>query len=134
MFLTPCECAQIMSEIKNKEVSVRKVYYLLESFELLAVKIGNSCKITIQELEEYYERRDPRCAGIVRELAGNIKSQRGGGCFQRKPNHYPSIDIQEEFKCVQNPGRAGVEYQQVRFKKVYRKKRNDKQLEFCFSA
>ncbi|QLC60014.1 helix-turn-helix domain-containing protein [Treponema phagedenis] len=57
MFLTPCECAQIMSEIENKEVSVRKVYYLLESFELLAVKIGNSCKITIQELEEYYERR-----------------------------------------------------------------------------
>ncbi|WP_252722540.1 hypothetical protein [Treponema phagedenis] len=114
-----------MSEIENKEVSVRKVYYLLESFEF---------KITIQELEEYYERRDPRCAGIVRELAGNIKRQRGGGCFQRKPNHYPSIDIQEEFKCVQNPGRAGVEYQQVRFKKVYRKKRNDKQLEFCFSA
>ncbi|QKS91495.1 hypothetical protein [Treponema phagedenis] len=33
MFLTPCECAQIMSEIENKEVSVRKVYYLLESFE-----------------------------------------------------------------------------------------------------
>ncbi|NVP25334.1 helix-turn-helix domain-containing protein [Treponema phagedenis] len=68
MFLTPCECAQIMSEIENKEVSVRKVYYLLESFELLAVKIGNSCKITIQELEEYYERRIPG----VQELLENL--------------------------------------------------------------
>ncbi|QEJ96778.1 hypothetical protein [Treponema phagedenis] len=71
---------------------------------MLAVKIGNSYKITIQELEEYYERRDPRCAGIVRELAGNIKRQRGGGCFQRKPNHYPSIDIQRNLNAYKIPG------------------------------
>lgn len=81
-FLTPKECAALLSKLENKKISRRHVYYLIEMYNLVGVRIGGQYRITAGEVKRYHEQK-------CRFLHGKLKRndcqtfcdfKRGGYC------------------------------------------------------
>lgn len=133
MLLTPFECAVIMSVIEGKNISVRKVYYLInERYELLGVKVGRSVRISDKEIKEYYDFRRFRVNRNISELAGYFKRGRNSFVLKCKQDDCLPPDFVKAIKRLQSTRRAGLEHKQRRSKNLHKKKRNYKQLEFPF--
>lgn len=77
MLLTPTETALIMSRIEQRTVTVRQVYYLLERYILVGLKIGQSIRITEEEIAQHYDG-DTRIRARIGEFADDIGRYRNG--------------------------------------------------------
>lgn len=75
MLLTPEECAHIIGGIEEKPYTIRQVYYLLERYKLVGIKIGQSIRISEEEIINLYGR-DERIRQRVALLTADIKRNR----------------------------------------------------------
>lgn len=75
MLLTPEECAHIIGGIEQRPCTIRQVYYLLERYKLVGIKIGQSIRICEEEIINLYDR-DERVRQRVAQLTADIKRNR----------------------------------------------------------
>ena len=133
MLLTPTETARLMSTYENKEVTVRQVYYLLERYAIVALKIGQSIRITEEEIVQHYGG-DTRTRERIAGLAGNIRCYRDSKVSALKRIDHIPPDICKETSSI-SCGRQRVEHPQKRSCRVLQDKRDTiAQLEFDFAA
>lgn len=133
MLLTPTETARLMSTYESKEVTVRQVYYLLERYAIVALKIGQSIRITEEEIVQHYGG-DTRTRERIAELASDIRRYRYGPVpALKRVDHIPP-DICRATESISR-GRARVEHLKKRSCRVLQDKRDAiVQLEFDFAA
>ena len=133
MLLTPTETALIMSRIEQRTVTVRQVYYLLERYILVGLKIGQSIRITEEEIAQHYDG-DTRIRARIGEFADDIGRYRNGtiSAFKRVDDIPSDIcGAAQSLSC----GRQHVEHSQKRPCRILQNKRNAvAQLEFDFAA
>jgi hypothetical protein len=133
MLLTPTETARLMSTYESKEVTVRQVYYLLERYAIVALKIGQSIRITEEEIVQHYGG-DTRTRERIAELTGDIRRYRYGPVPAFERIDYIPPDICRTAESVSR-GRARVEHLKKRSCRVLQDKRDTiAQLEFDFAA
>lgn len=120
MFLTPFETAVIMSAIEQKLITTRQVYYRLEMYRLIGIKIGTAIRIPIGEVEVYYNDFGKRSTGKrAKEITEYIK-HKGSRIFSKSElsDNIP-IDFIQAIESVQAWRKSILEHKKRRTDKIY---------------
>ncbi len=134
MLLTPIETAIIMTAIEGKLVTPRQVYYRLEMYLILGVKVGTALRIPEKEIEVYYDDIGKRGLGRrVGEFTGYIKHKTNSILFENELHKFIPADLERAIKSVTQWRRKNLEHKQKRNYKIFEQKGNN-QLEFNFAA
>lgn len=119
MLLTPFETAVIMSAIEEKLITTRQVYYRLEMYRLIGVKVGTAIRIPIGEVEVYYNDFGKR---ITRDRAKEITEyikHKGSRIFSKSQlcSNTPT-DFIQAIESVQNWRKSILEHKKRRADKI----------------
>lgn len=111
MLLTPFETAVIMSAIEQKLITTRQVYYRLEMYRLLGIKVGTAIRIPIGEVEVYYNDFGKRSTrDRAKEITEYIK-HKGSRIFSKSQlcSNTPT-DFIQAIESVQNWRKSILEH------------------------
>lgn len=134
MFLTPLETAVIMSAVEGELVTTRQVYYRLEMYLIVGLRVGTALRIPEKELEVYYDDVGKRgCGRRIKEYTEYFKRYGSRIIFESELSYGLPPDLFRAVESVQKWRCARLEDKQRKSDKVLRKKRNY-QLEFNFAA
>lgn len=134
MLLTPLETAIIMTAVEGELVTTRQVYYRLEMYLMLGVKVGAALRIPEKEIEVYYDDVGKRGLGRrVNEFTEYFKHCGSGIILKSELSYDLPPDLFRAVKSVQEWRRTKLENKQRKLNPLLGKKRNN-QLEFNFAA
>lgn len=132
MLLTPIETAIIMTAVEGELVTTRQVYYRLEMYLILGVKVGTALRIPEKEIEVYYDGK--RGVGRrVNEFTKYFKHLGSSILLKSELSYDLPPDLFRAIKSVQEWRRTKLEDKQRKLNPLLGKKRNN-QLEFNFAA
>lgn len=140
MLLTPFETAVIMSAAENTLVTTRQVYYRLNMYQVLAVKVGTAVRIPDKEIGVYYDDIGKRSiARRAREFSGYFEHKRGSALFKGNADDNLPTDLRRAFNSVKEWRRIRLDNKkrkcnQVRIGSRDNRKLKPVQLEFNFAA
>ena len=137
MLLTPFETAVIMTASENTLVTTRQVYYRLNMYRVLGVKVGTAVRIPEKEIGVYYDDLGKRDIGARALLfAKHLDGKTGRTVFESGPDDSLPPDLQWAFKSVQEWRRIRLVDKQRKYNQLLLSKRNNlkRQLEFDFAA
>ena len=137
MLLTPFETAVIMTASENTLVTTRQVYYRLNMYRVLGVKVGTAVRIPEKEIGVYYDDIGKRDIGARALLfAKYLNGKTGRKVFESDPDDNLPPDLRWAFKSVQEWRRIRLVDKQRKYHRLLLAKRNNlkRQLEFDFAA
>ena len=137
MLLTPFETAVIMTASENTLVTTRQVYYRLNMYRVLGVKVGTAVRIPEKEIGVYYDDLGKRDIGARALLfAKYLNGKTGRTVFAGGPDDNLPPDLRWAFKSVQEWRRIRLVDKQRKYNQLLLSKRNNlkRQLEFDFAA
>ncbi len=134
MLLTPIETAIIMTAVEGELVTTRQVYYRLEMYLILGVKVGTALRIPEKEIEVYYDDVGKRGSGRrVNEFTKYFKHLGSSILLKSELSYDLPPDLFRAIKSVQEWRRTKLEDKQRKLNPLFGKTRNN-QLEFNFAA
>ena len=131
MLLTPIETAIIMTAVEGELVTTRQVYYRLEMYLILGVKVGTALRIPEKEIEVYYGKRV--FGRRVNEFTKYFKHLGSSILSESELSYDLPPDLFRAIKSVQEWSRTKLEDKQRKLNPLFGKTRNN-QLEFNFAA
>ena len=120
-----------MTAVEGELVTTRQVYYRLEMYLILGVKVGTALRIPEKEIEVYYGKRV--FGRRVNEFTKYFKHLGSSILLKSELSYDLPPDLFRAIKSVQEWRRTKLEDKQRKLNPLLGKKRNN-QLEFNFAA